>query len=51
MRNSCVVTPALAHLDPSLPDEVVSTSPLGHAWRAFDHAIDDVVATSGMIAA
>jgi hypothetical protein len=46
-----VVTPALAHLNPSLPQGVVSTSPLGRAWRAFDRAVDDVVATSGIIAA
>jgi hypothetical protein len=45
-----VVTPALAHLDPALPDNVVSTSRLGRAWRQFDRAIDEVVATSDMIA-
>jgi hypothetical protein len=46
-----VVTPALAHPDPTLPKEVVSASPLGPARRAFDHAIDDVVEASHMVAA
>jgi len=46
-----VVTPALSYLDPSLPADVLSSSRLGRAWAAFDRAIDDVVMTSGMIAA
>jgi hypothetical protein len=46
-----VVTPALPQLDPSLPDKVASTTPLGRAWRAFDRAIDDMLAASGMLAA
>ncbi len=47
---SRVVTPALAELDPTLPDEVSARSPLGRSWRAFDRALDALVADSGIAA-
>jgi hypothetical protein len=45
-----VVTPALAQLDPTLPDDVSARSPLARTWRAFDHALDALVADSGIAA-
>jgi predicted MarR family transcription regulator len=39
-----VLAPALAWLEPSLPDDIARRSPLAQAWRRFDHALDDFIA-------
>lgn len=36
-----VLAPGLAWLDPTLPVEIASRSPLAQAWRRLDHALDD----------
>jgi predicted MarR family transcription regulator len=35
-----ILNPALAELDPSLPDEIAQQSPLARAWHAYEHALD-----------
>jgi hypothetical protein len=39
-----VLTPGLAWLDPSLPDDIASRSRLAMTWRAFDRALDEFIA-------
>lgn len=46
-----VVTPSLAHLQPDLPAAIASRTPIGRAGRAFDRAIDDLIASSAIVAA
>jgi len=36
-----IVNPSLAELDPHLPKEIADQHPLAHAWRAFEHALDN----------
>jgi len=36
-----IVNPSLAELDPHLPNEIASRTPLANFWRAFEHALDD----------
>jgi len=38
-----IVNPALAHLDPTLPNEIAKRSPLALSWRAFERAIQDLI--------
>jgi hypothetical protein len=45
-----VLAPALAWLNPDLPDDISSRSPLAKAWRQLDRALDDFIA-NGLIAA
>lgn len=45
-----VVLPSLPHLDPSLPEHLARSAPLGHAWRSLDAVIDDLVAASALAA-
>ena len=45
-----IVSPALAHLDPGLPPEVRSRSPIAKAWHGLDRALDDLVSQSGIAA-
>jgi hypothetical protein len=35
-----VVTPSLAELDPTLPDDIAHQAPLARAWRAYEHALN-----------
>jgi hypothetical protein len=39
-----ILTPSLAELDPSLPDQIAQRSPLARAWRAFEHALESRIA-------
>lgn len=41
-----VLTPALAILDPRLPEDIRRRTPLATAWRAFQRALDDFVERS-----
>ena len=45
-----IVNPSLAELDPALPSEIATRSPLASSWRAFERAIDDQI-TQAAIAA
>ena len=36
-----VLAPGLALLDPALPDEIASRSPLAVAWRTLNRALED----------
>jgi hypothetical protein len=38
-----IVNPALAELDPALPSEIATRSPLASSWRAFERAIEDKI--------
>lgn len=38
-----IVNPALAELDPALPNEIAARSPLASSWRAFERAIQDKI--------
>jgi hypothetical protein len=35
-----IVCPALAELDPKLPNHIAHTTALGRPWREFEHALD-----------
>ena len=41
-----ILNPALAELDPTLPDDIAQRSPLARAWRAFQHALDARIAAA-----
>jgi hypothetical protein len=43
-----IVTPALAELDPHLPAEIVTRTPLVRSWRAFEHALDARIAEAAI---
>jgi hypothetical protein len=45
-----VLTPGLAWLDPTLPGDIATRSPLAMTWRAFDRAVEEFIANQ-MIAA
>jgi len=45
-----VLTPGLSALDPKLPDEIVTRSPLATAWRCMERTLDDFI-DAGMTAA
>ena len=34
-----IVCPALAELDPDLPPQITSRTPLARAWREYEHAL------------
>jgi hypothetical protein len=38
-----IVNPALAELDPHLPDDIAARSPIARAWRDFEHALDQKI--------
>jgi len=38
-----IVNPALAELDPQLPAEIATRSPLASSYRAFERAIEDKI--------
>lgn len=38
-----VLAPGLSWLDPRLPDEISSRSPLGKAWRQLDRTLDQFI--------
>lgn len=45
-----ILTPALAELDPALPPQIASRSPLAHSWRRFEHALDTRIADAALAA-
>ena len=45
-----VVTPSLAELDPALPDEIASASPLARSWRGFERALEARIADAALAA-
>ena len=45
-----IVNPSLAELDSALPHEIAQASPLGRAWRAFEHALDARIADAQLTA-
>ena len=38
-----VLAPGLSALDPRLPEDVASRSPLNTAWRTFERVLDDYI--------
>lgn len=45
-----IVTPGLAHLDPSVPTSIAQRSSLGRAWHELDLRIDEMVAATAIAA-
>jgi hypothetical protein len=45
-----IVNPSLAELDPQLPAEIATRTPLARSWRAFEHALDDKITTAAIAA-
>ena len=45
-----IVNPALAELDPRLPDPIARTTTLGRPWRQFTHALDDRIKQAAIAA-
>jgi hypothetical protein len=45
-----IVNPALAELDPRLPDPIARTTALGGPWRQFQHALDDRIKQAAIAA-
>jgi hypothetical protein len=45
-----ILNPSLTELDPALPDEIASRSPLARAWRAFEQALDARIAQATITA-
>jgi hypothetical protein len=43
-----IVNPSLAELDPTLPAQIASRSPLAASWRAFEHALDARIASAAL---
>ena len=42
--------PALAELDPKLPDEISARSPLARGWRTFERALDERIKEAAIAA-
>jgi hypothetical protein len=40
-----VLAPGLVQLDPALPAELSTRSPLATAWRHLDHTLDDYISS------
>ncbi|HUJ34417.1 MAG TPA: hypothetical protein VLW51_04355, partial [Solirubrobacteraceae bacterium] len=38
-----ILNPSLAELDPTLPSEIATRSPLANSWRAFERAIENKI--------
>ncbi|MFN2490046.1 MAG: hypothetical protein ABR529_09965 [Actinomycetota bacterium] len=45
-----VLTPSLAGLDPTLPEEIAAREPLSRAWRAYERALDTRIADAALAA-
>jgi hypothetical protein len=45
-----ILNPALAELDPRLPDPIARTTALGKPWREFEHALDDRIKQAAIAA-
>jgi hypothetical protein len=45
-----IVNPSLAELDPQLPAEIATRSPLANSWRGFEHALEDKIRQAAIAA-
>src|SRR5262249_27337337 len=45
-----IVTPSLAELDPTLPDQIADRAPLARSWRAYERALDQRIADAALTA-
>jgi hypothetical protein len=45
-----IVNPALAELDPALPETIARRTPLGRPWREFEHALSQCIANAAITA-
>ena len=45
-----ILNPALAELDPHLPEEIAQSSPLAKAWRAYEHALEHKIKQAAIAA-
>jgi hypothetical protein len=45
-----IVNPALAELDPRLPEEIANHHPLARTWRAFEQALDTKIEQAAIAA-
>ena len=45
-----IVNPALAELEPKLPDEISARSPLARGWRTFERALDQRIKEAAIAA-
>jgi predicted MarR family transcription regulator len=45
-----ILCPALAELDPALPDAIARRTALGRPWRDFERALDDRIADAAITA-
>jgi hypothetical protein len=45
-----IVNPALAELDPTLPSEIATQSPLASSWRAFERALEGKIKQAAIAA-
>ena len=43
-----IVLPALAELDPALPDQIAARSPLARTWRAYEQALEARIADAAL---
>ena len=43
-----ILNPTLTELDPKLPDEIATRSPLARSWKAFDTALDQLIAEAAI---
>jgi hypothetical protein len=47
---SRVISPSLAQLDPTLPDQIASATPLARHWRGFEHALQTRITDAALAA-
>lgn len=45
-----IVNPSLAELDPTLPAEIASRTPIATAWRSYERALDDKIKQAAIAA-
>ena len=45
-----ILNPALAELDPTLPNDIAARSPIASSWRAYERAIDDKIRQAAIAA-
>jgi hypothetical protein len=45
-----IVLPSLPELDPTLPEQIAQRTPLAHAWRAYERALDARIADAALAA-
>ncbi|MGI8801728.1 MAG: hypothetical protein ACR2KV_06085, partial [Solirubrobacteraceae bacterium] len=45
-----IVNPALAELDPHLPQDIAARSPLARSWRDFERALEEKIKQAAIAA-